>query len=207
MMFMNTALLFALLGYLSGSVLYARVYAALCGVQDASLSGEDHNPGAANAFQYGGFRYGLFVLVGDIFKALIPVALYFHLVDFAPEDPWLGLVIAAPVIGHIFPIFWHFHGGKGIAATFGSLLGIFPVWQPAILLAVLFITFVVIIKIRPNYYMTMVVYTLFLVGSFFIQVPLNVISGMVLISCTVLLRLALSKEERPVMEVIPVWKH
>lgn len=203
---MNTALLFALFGYLSGSVLYARVYAALFGVPDASVSGEDGNPGAANAFKYGGFRYGLFVLLGDIFKALIPVALYFHLIEYAPEDPLLGLVIAAPVIGHIFPLFFHFRGGKGIAASFGSLLGIFPVWQPAILLAVLFITFAAIIRIRPNYYLTMVVYCLFFIGSFLIRMPMNIVSGMVLISCTVLLKLALSREERTVLEVTPVWK-
>lgn len=204
---MNTALLFALLGYLSGSVLYTRVYAALFDVPEASKSGKDGNPGTANAFKYGGFRYGLFVLLGDIFKTLIPVALYFHLFDFAPEDPLLGLVIAAPVIGHVFPLFSHFHGGKGIAATFGSLLGIFPVWQPAVLLAVLFITFAAVIRIRPNYYMTMVVYCLFFIGSFLIRMPMNFIGGMAAISFTVLLKLVLSAEERTALEVNPVWKH
>lgn len=205
--FMNEALLFAALGYLSGSVLYAKVYPTLFRTSDASSSAQDQNPGAANAFQYGGFAYGVFVLLGDILKAFLPVFVYFHMIEGSENQPLSSLVLAAPVIGHMFPLFYHFKGGKGIASSFGSLLGIFPLWQPAVLLAALFLLFAVVIRIRPNYYLTMVVYMLMIPGSFLIRVPANILIGLLILCGAVLLRLSLSREERPVLEVSPVWKH
>ena len=73
---------------------------------------------------------------------------------------WLScaFVIAAPVIGHIFPIFFRFRGGKGIAVTFGCLLGLLPSWQPLAWLAAFFIFFSVVVRITPHYYRTLITY-------------------------------------------------
>ena len=64
---------FILLGYLSGSILYARVFARLFGKEDIIVNSKDHNPGTANAFMYGGFWCGLLTLICDIAKGCVPV--------------------------------------------------------------------------------------------------------------------------------------
>lgn len=51
----------------------------------------------------------------------------------------LSAVLAAPVVGHAFPIFYRMKGGKGIAVSFGCLLGMLPMWKPAAILAAYFI--------------------------------------------------------------------
>ena len=110
-------------GYLSGSILFAPVAARLFGKDEMIENSEDKNPGAFNAFHYGGFLCGLVALIGDILKGFIPVFLYFQ-DNFGMI--WLpaALVLAAPVLGHAFPVFAHFQGGKGIAVSFGCLLTI-----------------------------------------------------------------------------------
>ena len=67
---------FICLGYLSGSVLYARVFAGIFNREDMFLQSGDHNPGTANAFLYGGFWCGLFTLIFDILKGFLPVFLF-----------------------------------------------------------------------------------------------------------------------------------
>ena len=61
-----------------------------------------------------------------------------------------AIVLAAPVLGHAFPIFRNFRGGKAITVTFGTLLGLLPFWQPVVLLAVIYIFFSLVIQIYPN---------------------------------------------------------
>ena len=72
----SPAALFAVLGYLSGSVLYARVFARLFGNRDILSHSRDQNPGTANAFMYGGFMCGLCTLVFDLLKGFLPVYLF-----------------------------------------------------------------------------------------------------------------------------------
>lgn len=105
-------------------------------------------PGAANAFTYGGFFCGIITLFGDILKGFLPV--YCYLLNAGGMSFNLTLVLAAPVIGHILPVFYHFKGGKGIAVTFGCLLGLFPDIRPALILAAAFIFFSLIIRIIPT---------------------------------------------------------
>ena len=68
--------LYILLGYLSGSVLYARIAAKVFHKPQLLQCSPDQNPGAANAFQYGGFWCGVFTLSGDLLKGFLPVFLY-----------------------------------------------------------------------------------------------------------------------------------
>ena len=134
--------MFVILGYLSGSVLYARVFSHVFRKEGMLEQSRDGNPGTANAFLYGGFWCGFLTLLGDLLKGFLPVFLFWH-ADM-PEGPrlfWNGLVIAAPVIGHAFPLFYGGRGGKGIAVTFGCLLGLLPLWRPVAALAVFFLFF------------------------------------------------------------------
>lgn len=204
---MAVTLLYIIAGYLSGSVLFARLAAALFGKRDLLDASADGNPGTANAFSYGGFWCGVFVLLGDLGKGFWPVFLFCH----RSVGPALGpmamaLVLAAPVVGHAFPLWHHFKGGKGIATTFGVLIGLLPVWRPLILFALVFVFFSVIIRVQPHFYRTVVTYLVTLVW-FVLRFPVGVWGGFSLISGTVLLRLHMSREERKRLAVKLLWMH
>ena len=122
---MPYAVIYALIGYLSGSVLYAEVFCGIFGRKNAIEQSRDANPGTANAFLYGGFWCGICTLIFDMAKGFVPVYAYVHMTQMnLAESNGLALVLAAPVAGHIFPVWHHFKGGKGIAVSFGSLLGL-----------------------------------------------------------------------------------
>ena len=88
------------------------------------------NAGATNTYRVLGAKWGTFVMVVDMLKAIIAVKLAFLLPYSFESDLYLvnmqlGLGLAA-VIGHIFPIWANFKGGKGVAGLFGMVLGIQP---------------------------------------------------------------------------------
>lgn len=105
------------------------------------------NAGATNTFRVLGARWGTTVMVIDMLKGLLAVKLallmpYYVQNDFARTNFQIGLGLAA-VLGHIFPVWAEFRGGKGVATLFGLVLGISP-WTAlgcvVIFLVVLFIT-------------------------------------------------------------------
>ena len=148
---MEEIMTYALFGYICGSILFARVAAALFHQDREYEKSEDGNPGTVNAFRYGGFWCGLITLCGDLLKGFIPVFLFASTheeeIFFMPG----ALVLAAPVLGHAFPLFHRFSGGKGIAVSFGCLLGLMPFWRPFVILAGFFLLFSLIVVITPNF--------------------------------------------------------
>lgn len=76
------------------------------------------NPGATNVLRLGGKKAAIITLLGDILKGVIPVAMgrLFHV----PELE-LAFIALAAVIGHVFPLFLGFKGGKGVATAFGAI--------------------------------------------------------------------------------------
>ena len=194
----------ALVGYLSGSVLYAQLLVRLFTGQNLVEISDDRNPGTANAFRYGGFLCGVLTLICDLLKGFVPVHLF---LAGPPREPGaFALIMAAPVIGHAFSVFHHFHGGKGIAVTFGCLLGLLPLWQPFAILAAFFILFSVVLKISPNYYRTLATYICSLASIPFVVKQPEIGVGFWLISFAVLWRMLTSKEKKEQMEVKPLWK-
>ena len=108
---MPYAVIYALIGYLSGSVLYAEVFCGIFGRKNAIEQSRDANPGTANAFLYGGFWCGICTLIFDMAKGFVPVYAYVHMTQMnLAESNGLALVLAAPVAGHIFPVWHHFKG-------------------------------------------------------------------------------------------------
>lgn len=88
------------------------------------------NAGATNTYRVLGAKWGTGVMIVDMLKALIAVKLayflpYEHHSDFYLTNIQIGLGLAA-VVGHIFPVWAQFRGGKGVAALFGMVLGIQP---------------------------------------------------------------------------------
>ena len=200
--------MYVILGYLSGSVLYAQVFARILKREGMIERSKDRNPGTANAFMYGGFWCGVLTLAGDLLKGFLPV--YYFMQNTAQEHPeavWCALVIAAPVVGHAFPCFYGFRGGKGIAVSFGCLLGLCPFWKPVIVLALFFIFFSLILRITPHFYRTMAAYLCSLAAILLVCDVKSVKTGFFVITVTVCGRLLLSSEERQEMEVKLLWKH
>lgn len=203
---MTRGMFYLLFGYLSGSILFAHVAAKLLGKEDCFLDSKDQNPGTANAFLCGGFACGLLTLAGDLLKGWLPVHLY--LTGAGSEmQPEMALILAAPVLGTAFPLFHHFQGGKGIAVTFGCLLGLLPMNLPLFIFAGLFLFFSLVIRVQPHFYRTIVVYLLSLLLMVRIHVPAPVCTGFGLISLTVCYKLHCSKEIREKMKVQFLWKH
>lgn len=89
------------------------------------------NMGATNTFRVLGSKYGTIVMVFDILKGMAAVALYFFLPYYLSNDVertnfMIGLGLSA-VLGHVFPVFAGFKGGKGVATLFGMILAVQPV--------------------------------------------------------------------------------
>ena len=142
---MPYAVIYALIGYLSGSVLYAEVFCGIFGRKNAIEQSRDANPGTANAFLYGGFWCGICTLIFDMAKGFVPVYAYVHMTQMnLAESNGLALVLAAPVTGHIFPVWHHFKGGKGIAATAGIIFSID--WRLTVLCLAVFVLIVAVTR-------------------------------------------------------------
>ena len=106
--------------YLVGSVSSAIVVCRLLGKGDPRTQGSQ-NPGATNVYRIAGKWPALMVLIFDVLKGTVSVwGAYF--LGLEPFE--LGLVALAVCLGHIFPVFFGFSGGKAVATAFGSLLPI-----------------------------------------------------------------------------------
>ena len=115
---MLTTIGFILFGYFTGSLLFARYFSNLFCGKDVTVDTPDSNPGTYNAYTYGGFWCGALTLVCDLLKGFLPVFLYIRVSGGTPLG--LVLVMSAPALGHIFPIWHKFDGGKGIAVLIRS---------------------------------------------------------------------------------------
>lgn len=134
---LGAQLIYVVLGYLSGSVLYSELFMRLLRGKSLIQVSANHNPGSSNAFIYGGPRVGVPSVVCDILKGLVPVALFCH--RFGLATPLLALAMAAPVLGHARSCFFGWQGGMCIATSFGVLLGLLPCGDPVVALAALYL--------------------------------------------------------------------
>ena len=114
------AILLVLAAYLLGSVSSAVLTTRVLGLPDPRTTGSG-NPGATNVLRYGGKAAAVVTLLGDGLKGYLPV-LAGHWLGAAPAV--LGAAGFAAFLGHLFPVFFGFKGGKGVATTLGVLLGL-----------------------------------------------------------------------------------
>lgn len=114
--------LLPLLAYITGSVSTAILLAKALGLEDPREVGSG-NPGATNILRYGGKGVAVATLLGDMLKGLVPVLI----ARVFTNDPIiLALVMLAAFLGHLYPVFFGFRGGKGVATALGVLIGINP---------------------------------------------------------------------------------
>ncbi|MGH8380710.1 glycerol-3-phosphate 1-O-acyltransferase PlsY [Pseudomonas sp.] len=121
--------LLALLAYLLGSLSFAILLSRLNGSPDPRMSGSG-NAGATNMLRLAGRKLAVLTLLGDLCKGLFPVLIAGLAGLGLQQQAWIGL---CAVIGHLFPVYFCFRGGKGVATAAGILLGLYP---PAALLAI-----------------------------------------------------------------------
>ncbi len=106
--------------YLLGSISSAILVCKILRLPDPRLEGSK-NPGATNVLRIGGKFPAALVLIGDIAKGWLPVML----IKLVTADPWIiSAVLLAAIMGHIYPVFFQFKGGKGVATAVGGLLGL-----------------------------------------------------------------------------------
>ena len=119
-------IIFGSFAYLIGSISFAIIVSRLRGIVDPRDYGSK-NPGATNVFRSGDRVAGLLTFLGDFAKGYISVALANSVSRTLFDDQNTitfilpGLVSLSVVLGHIYPIFHDFKGGKGVATTFGVL--------------------------------------------------------------------------------------
>jgi glycerol-3-phosphate acyltransferase PlsY len=126
-------LIWCLIGYLSGSISFALLLGRMRGV-DIRKAGSG-NVGATNVGRVMGRKWGTLCFALDVLKGFAPVFIAGIVLGYIggtgalkPADAWRWLaVMVCPVIGHVFPVWLRFKGGKGVATGFGVLLGVWPV--------------------------------------------------------------------------------
>jgi glycerol-3-phosphate acyltransferase PlsY len=111
-----------LCGYLAGSVSAAIIVSKIFGHGDPRDVGSG-NPGATNVLRHGGKLAAVLTLLGDMLKGFLPV----FIAGLVTQEPSiLALVGLAAFLGHLYPVFFGFRGGKGVATALGVFLGIEP---------------------------------------------------------------------------------
>ncbi len=116
------SLIMVAIAYLLGSVSSAIVVSKLMRLPDPRSSGSG-NPGATNVLRVGGKRAGAITLLGDVLKGLLPVV---AAKAFGFSDGVVAITALAAFLGHLYPVYFGFRGGKGVATSLGILLGLRP---------------------------------------------------------------------------------
>ena len=115
-----TSAIAAALSYLAGSVSAAILVCRMRGLPDPRTEGS-RNPGATNVLRTGDKTAAAMTLVGDALKGVVPV-LIAKLVGL--DEVTVALVAVAAFVGHLYPVFFNFEGGKGVATALGTLLAL-----------------------------------------------------------------------------------
>ncbi len=121
--------LYALIAYLIGSISFAIVVSRLRGIADPRSYGS-HNPGATNVLRSGDKIAAALTLFGDAAKGFLVVLMAGVIAPRVLPEPLIPAAVAlcgvAVFLGHLYPIYFRFQGGKGVATAFGVLLGFMP---------------------------------------------------------------------------------
>lgn len=137
--FMPSFILFLLGSYLLGSLSSAIIVCKMMGLPDPRTQGSN-NPGATNVMRIGGKKAAYTTFIGDFLKGLIPVLIATFSVT---TDTAIAGAALGAFLGHLYPLYFGFKGGKGVATLAGVLIAISPLIFLAfglVWLAVLFVS-------------------------------------------------------------------
>lgn len=138
---MIISILLLIAAYLLGSVSSAILVCRLMGLPDPRTQGSN-NPGATNVLRIGGKKPAAIVLIGDLLKGALPVVAG-QLLGIEPAV--LALIGLAAFSGHLYPVFFDFHGGKGVATALGVQLGLY--WPIGLAVAAIWLFVARVLKI------------------------------------------------------------
>ncbi|AZG09910.1 glycerol-3-phosphate 1-O-acyltransferase PlsY [Pigmentiphaga sp. H8] len=116
----------AVIAYLIGSISFAVVVSRVMGLDDPRSYGSG-NPGATNVLRSGSKAAAILTLIGDAFKGWVAVWLaQVYAYRLGLGETTIAVVALAVFLGHLYPVFFRFKGGKGVATALGVLLGLQP---------------------------------------------------------------------------------
>lgn len=138
---MLTAIPLVLGAYLLGSISSAILVCRLMGLPDPRTQGS-HNPGATNVLRIGGKKAAAIALAGDSLKGLVPM-LIAHLLGV--DVLTLAATGLAAFLGHLYPVFFGFQGGKGVATALGVQIGLY--WPVGLTVAAVWLFMAYVVKI------------------------------------------------------------
>jgi glycerol-3-phosphate acyltransferase PlsY len=119
--------------YLIGSLSFAVIFSRMMGLADPRTYGSG-NPGATNVLRSGNRVAAILTLLFDALKGFVPVVLALHFgARFGLGETTVALVGLAAFVGHVWPVFFRFRGGKGVATAAGVLMGLNPLLAVATL--------------------------------------------------------------------------
>ena len=127
--------------YLIGSISTAIITCKLMGIEDPRNTGSN-NPGATNVLRHGGKKAAIITLIGDALKGLIPVLVA---IELQAPPLIIALVALFALLGHIFPLYYGFKGGKGVATYYGVILAIH--WQVGLIALAIWLIIAKLLKI------------------------------------------------------------
>jgi len=161
-------------GYLFGSISTAIIVCKLMGLPDPRTTGS-RNPGATNVARIGGKKAAALTLAGDLLKGLVPV-LIAHALQ-ADATVLAGTALAA-FLGHLYPVFFGFQGGKGVATALGVIYGLY--WPVGLLTTAVWLAMALVFR-----YSSLAALTAMLVmpaGFYWLQPQTPVIVAMVILT-------------------------
>lgn len=129
----SVVVLLVLGGYLVGSLSFAVIVSRVMGLDDPRTYGSQ-NPGATNVLRSGNKKAAIATLLFDALKGYFPVLLVkLYGPDFGLDDHAVALVAISAFMGHLWPVFFAFKGGKGVATAAGILFGVEPLLGAAVM--------------------------------------------------------------------------
>ena len=175
-----TIFIFAALAYLVGSISTAIITCKIMGLEDPRKVGSN-NPGATNVLRHGGKKAAIITLLGDMLKGLLPVLL---VTQFQTDTLTIAVTGLFALLGHIFPVYYGFKGGKGVATFYGVILG--ANWLVGLLAITIWLTVAAVFKISSLSAMVSIFFTPFILWHFSQSVELT--TTVVLMSMLILWR-------------------
>ncbi len=165
-------ILFTGLAYLIGSFSSAIVTCKIMGIEDPRNTGSN-NPGATNVLRHGGKKAAIITLLGDMLKGLIPVLVVSQLQVYQLQTDTLiiALVGLFALLGHIFPVYYGFKGGKGVATYYGVILGMN--WLVGLIALATWLGMAAIVKISSLSALVSIFFTPFILWYFSQSVELT----------------------------------
>lgn len=179
-------LIFTIIGFVSGSILYAYWIPLIFCNKNVLTASSDGNPGTANAYKAGGFFTGTAVLIMELLKGLVPVYVASRYTDITSF--FFIPIMIAPVLGHAAPFFDIQKGGKAIAVSFGVLLGIFPHVRPVLFLAATYIVFSLVLVVKPHLFRSILTFAVFFILTYLFTSAASIKISCFIISVIVILK-------------------